>query len=321
MGERVKERVTAEPHVTAMAINTDFMVGTASWTDPTLVKTDLFYPKSLKTAEERLRFYASNFNTVEVDSSYYTLLGENTAMAWVARTPPGFMFNIKAFALLTQHPAEVARLPVALKELLSEKEKSQQRLVRPSRQALDLAFAMFWSSIAPLREAEKLGMLLFQFPPYFVRKSANFGYIEVLRGRLPQATLAIEFRHPSWVVEGQARRETMEFLRRNELCYVSVDCPQGPSIVPSFLEATASQMYVRFHGRNRETWFKKGITAAERFKYLYAERELEEQAERLRSVDGVERAYVIFNNCYSNFGVMNATTMAQILARLGRKDT
>jgi uncharacterized protein YecE (DUF72 family) len=302
-----------------MATDTVFMVGTASWTDPTLVKSDLFYPKPLKTAEERLRFYASHFNTVEVDSSYYTLLGEKTAKAWAARTPPGFVFNIKAFALLTQHPAEVARLPVAVKELLSEKEKAQQRLSRPSPQVLDLAFDMFWSSLGPLREAEKLGMLLFQFPPYFVSKSANFDYLAALRERLPQAGLAIEFRHPSWVAEGPARRETMEFLRRNTLCYVSVDCPQGPSIVPSFLEATTEQMYVRFHGRNRETWFKKNISAAERFKYLYAERELQEQAKRLRAVANVERTYVIFNNCYSNFGIMNATTMAQILARPPRK--
>lgn len=305
--------------VIAMATNTVFMVGTASWTDPTLVKSDLFYPRSLKTAEERLRFYASHFNTVEVDSSYYALLGEKTAEAWAARTPSGFVFNIKAFALLTQHPAEVARLPVAVKELMSEKEKQQPRLNRPSPQVLERAFDMFWSSLEPLKKAEKLGMLLFQFPPYFVRKSANFDYLAALRARLPQADLAIEFRHPSWVAEGQPRRETMEFLHRNGLSYVSVDCPQGPSIVPSFLEATTAQMYVRFHGRNRETWFKKNITAAERFKYLYAERELEEQAARLQGAANVERAYVIFNNCYSNFGVMNATTMAQILTRPPRK--
>jgi uncharacterized protein YecE (DUF72 family) len=302
-----------------MAASISFMAGTASWTDPTLVKSDLFYPPSLKTAEERLRFYAGHFNTVEVDSSYYTLLAEKTAKAWVERTPPGFMFNLKAFALLTQHPAETARLPVALKQLLNDQEKGLARINRPSAQVLDLAFEMFWSAAAPLREAGKLGMLLFQFPPYFVCKSANFDYLAGLRERLPQATLAIEFRHPSWVLEGQRRQETMEFLRRNELCYVSVDCPQGPSIMPSFLEATAAQMYVRFHGRNRETWFKKGITAAERFKYLYSERELEEHAERLKRMSGVQRAYVIFNNCYSNFGVMNATTMAQILSRPPRR--
>jgi len=302
-----------------MVTDTAFLVGTASWTDPTLVKTDLFYPKSLRTAEERLRFYSSQFNTVEVDASYYTLLAEKTAAAWVERTPAGFMFNIKAFAMLTQHPAEVPRLPIALKELLSEKEKSQRRLTRPSAQLVDLAFDMFWSSLAPLKQAHKLGMLLFQFPPYFVRKSASLDYLAGLRERLPDADLAIEFRHPSWVAEGEARRETLEFLRRHELCYVSVDCPQGPSIVPSFFAATTPEMYVRFHGRNRENWFKKNISAAERFKYLYAERELDEQAERLKSVAGVRRAYVMFNNCYSNFGVMNATTMAQILARAPRE--
>ena len=179
-----------------MATDTAFLVGTASWTDPTLVKTDLFYPKSLRTAEERLRFYSSHFNTVEVDASYYTLLAEKTAAAWVDRTPAGFMFNIKAFAMLTQHPAEVPRLPIALKELLSEKEKSQRRLTRPSAQLVNLAFDMFWSSLAPLKQAHKLGMLLFQFPPYFVRKSASLDYLAGLRERLPDADLAIEFRHP-----------------------------------------------------------------------------------------------------------------------------
>lgn len=302
-----------------MAANTQYLVGTASWTDPTLVKSDLFYPPSLKTAEDRLRFYASHFNTVEVDSSYYTLLGEKTATAWVSRTPSEFIFNIKAFAMLTQHPAETARLPNALKEMLTEEEKSRRSITRPSGPVLDRAFEMFWSALDPLKQADKLGMLLFQFPPYFICKATNFDYLAALRERLPQARLAVEFRHPSWVAEGQRRRDTMEFLRRHELCYVSVDCPQGPSIMPSFLEATAAQMYIRFHGRNRETWFKKGISAAERFKYLYSERELDEQAERLARIPDVERAYVIFNNCYSNFGVMNATTMAQILGRPARR--
>lgn len=90
---------------------TEFLVGTASWTDPTLVQSNLFYPAHLKTAEDRLRFYASHFNTVEVDSSYYALPSECNAELWRERTPPGFVFNVKAFAWLTQHPAETTRLP------------------------------------------------------------------------------------------------------------------------------------------------------------------------------------------------------------------
>ena len=70
---------------------------------------------------------------------------------------------------------------------------------------------------------------------------------------------------------------------------------------------------MRFHGRGRENWYKRDGGAAERFKYLYAEAELAPWAERLKSLTGVRRASVIFNNCYSNFGVMNAATMAQML--------
>jgi hypothetical protein len=80
---------------------TEFLVGTASWTDPTLVKSGTFYPPSAKTAEDRLRFYAEQFKTVEVDSTYYALPAERNAKLWAERTPDGFVFNIKPFALMT----------------------------------------------------------------------------------------------------------------------------------------------------------------------------------------------------------------------------
>lgn len=83
----------------------EFRVGTASWTDPTLVKSDLFYPPSVRIAEDRLRFYAERFSTVEVDSTYYALPAERNAELWAERTPVDFLFNVKAYALMTQHPA------------------------------------------------------------------------------------------------------------------------------------------------------------------------------------------------------------------------
>src|SRR5205807_8716444 len=128
----------------------EYRIGTASRTDPTLVKSDVFYPPSLRTAEDRLRFYADQFNTVEVDASYYTLLSEKNSRLWAERTPPGFIFNIKAFAMLTQHAAEVSRLPLNLKEMLSEKERAEPRIRYPSKEMLDLAFSMFHSSLTPL---------------------------------------------------------------------------------------------------------------------------------------------------------------------------
>ena len=287
-----------------------FLVGTASWTDPTLVKSDTFYPRALKTAEERLRFYAAQFNTVEVDATYYALVSERNAGLWAERTPPGFVFNIKAFAMLTQHPVDTARLPAALKSLLPADERAAPRLRHPPPRALEMAFGMFWSALEPLRASGKLGHLLFQFPPYFTARASNLDYIAGLKARMPGAAIAIEFRHNSWF-DGAQKAETMRFLERHGLTFVSIDTP--PKTVEPVFAVTGAEAYVRFHGRNRENWYKRDGGAAERFKYLYAEAELAEWADRLKALGGVRRASVIFNNCYSNFGVMNAATMAQML--------
>ena len=185
-----------------------FLVGTASWTDPTLVKSDSFYPLSMKTAEDRLKFYAAQFNTVEVDSSYYVLIAEKTAQLWADRTPPEFIFNVKAFSLLTQHAAEVSRLPLQIKELLTENESSQRQLKRPSPAVLELAFQMFWSSLTPLRNAQKLGMLLFQFPPYFIFSTRNIDYLAKLPALMPEARIATTTSPGPGVGSGNSRSAT-----------------------------------------------------------------------------------------------------------------
>ena len=92
--------------------------GACSWTDRTLIDSSAFYPETVKTAADRLSFYASVFPIVEVDATYYALPSERNAHLWVERTPPGFVFNIKAFGLFTHHPVVVDRLPAAVKELL-----------------------------------------------------------------------------------------------------------------------------------------------------------------------------------------------------------
>ena len=156
-----------------MSDTIEFRVGTASWTDPTLVNSDLFYPPSVCRAEERLRFYAEQFNTVEVDSTYYALPAERNARLWTERTPDRFIFNIKPFALMTQHPAEMSRLPKQLLEMVPSEERSNRQLMRPSKEVVDMAFQMYWSAMTRMREAGKLGMLAFQFPPYIVAKESG----------------------------------------------------------------------------------------------------------------------------------------------------
>ena len=289
-----------------------FHVGTASWTDPSLIASAAFYPPDVKTAEDRLRFYAEQFDTVEVDSTYYALPSERNAQLWAERTPPAFTFHLKAFALLTTHGADTTRLPKAIKARLSAAELANPRLTKVSAPVRDLAFQMFTSALEPLRQAGKLGWLVFQFPPWFTATRGNARYIEECRQRLPRDRLAIEFRHLSWLAD-ERRERTLDFLRTQQLAYVIVDEPQVRNAVPPVCATTADEAYVRFHGPNQEAWVKKGISAAERYRYLYSERELANWAGRLRGLTGARAVHVIFNNCYANFGVMNATTMKQIL--------
>ena len=82
----------------------NILIGTSSWTDPTLIKDGHFYPKEARSAEARLRYYAVQFPFVEVDSTYYFPPSERNSVLWIERTPKDFTFNVKAYSLLTNHP-------------------------------------------------------------------------------------------------------------------------------------------------------------------------------------------------------------------------
>lgn len=287
-----------------------YRVGTASWTDPTLLRAG-FYPATTKTAEARLRFYAEHFDTVEVDSTYYALPSERNATLWAQRTPDSFRFNIKAFALLTGHPAETRAFPTVLKELLPPESRREARVSHPPMEVLDLCFEMFRTALQPLRDAGKLGCILFQFPPWFTALPKNEAYIDLCGRRLPEDHLAIEFRHASWF-DGRTSR-TLDFLRQQHLALVCIDAPPAPSIARPPWTATAEVAYVRLHGRNRRAWFQHEGSAAQRFKYLYSDDELLACAAQVRQLRDASVVHVVFNNCYADYGVRNALTMQRLL--------
>ena len=95
-------------------------VGTASWTDPSLIQCKRFYPPGCSSAEGRLRYYAGKFPLVEVDSSYYALPSARNAHAWVERTPADFAFNLKAFRLFTGHQTPAKALPKDVQQALAK---------------------------------------------------------------------------------------------------------------------------------------------------------------------------------------------------------
>jgi uncharacterized protein YecE (DUF72 family) len=293
--------------------------GTASWTDPTMTKPGVFYPKGLDTAEERLRFYASQFPVVEVDATYYALPNKRTAETWVERTPKDFVFDIKAHALMTGQPTEVTRLPKAIKEELPRELTEKKRIYRKDMPAelLDAVYKQFREALEPLIDAGKLGAVFVQFPKWVFPSNEARDLILETRRRL-ELPIAVEFRHGSWFNEKNAER-TIRFLQDNKIPYVAVDEPQGfkSSVPPVVFPTTGDLAVFRFHGRNQENWEKTGITPAERFRYLYDEDELADWTPKIAGVaKTTKQTHVVYNNCFSNYGTTNAREAARLLAEM-----
>jgi uncharacterized protein YecE (DUF72 family) len=291
-------------------------IGTCSWTDPSLIRAGSFYPESARTAEARLAYYSTQFDVVEVDSSYYSMPSRRNALLWAERTPPEFVFDVKAFRLFTQHLTQPESLPAdirgALPAGLAAKERFYARELPGD--LLQHLWARFEDALMPLDSAGKLGVVLFQYPPWFLPGVAQLDYILGCKERLPSYSLAVEFRNNRWLSE-QNRDGTLGFLRQNGLSFVCVDEPQGfASSVPPTAEVTAGISVVRFHGLKTETWEKKNVSPAERFDYYYTDGELAPWAARIADCSlAASEVHVLFNTNNGDQGIVNARLMASLL--------
>jgi uncharacterized protein YecE (DUF72 family) len=279
---------------------------------------EAWYPPDVTTPAARLRYYASRFDTVEADAPFYAIPDRRVVENWAKRTPPGFVFHVKAFGMMTQHAVDERALHPELREYPHEVERG--RVKRPSQEMVDLAFDLFLEAIEPLEEAGKLGGILMQFPPFFTALDEamleeNLAYLDYARGRLGKRRMLVEFRHPSWVDDSRVR-DTLKFLGDRDMTYVAVDAPQFPTrtTMPPLVAATTSVGYVRLHGRNRDTYFARNVSAADRFDYRDTADELEEWAPKVRQLaEGTDVTYVMFNNCKYDYAPRNARELAEIL--------
>lgn len=295
-------------------------VGTCSWTDKTMAEA--WYPPEAHGAEARLRYYAQRFDTVEADSPFYAIPDPSVAANWAKRTPPGFVFHVKAFGLMTQHSVEARMLHPELRDIDHEV-SDRGRVRRPSVAMVDRSFELFRQFVRPLEQSGKLGGVLMQFPPHFSaddmhQRDENLGYIEYAQERLDGLPMLVEFRNPSWVSEKNLI-PTLAFLADREIAFVSVDAPQFPgrSTMPPVTAATAPWGYVRLHGRNRAAYFGTHRSAADRFDYLYSLDELAEWAPRVRDLASeADTTWVMFNNCKYDYAPRNAREMVEILGDL-----
>jgi len=244
-------------------------IGTSGWVYGHWEK--IFYPEDLP-AKDKLKYFSQHFQTAEVNYSFYRLPRPSTYQKWFKQTPKDFVFAVKASRFITH----IKRL------------KAVQR-----------AWKIFLKNALFLKE--KLGPILFQFPPSFQATEKNIKRLEkflrtVLGGASkdsPQKRLAFEFRHPSW-----AKKKIYDLLKKYKAAWVIADSPNYPKAEVS----TADFVYIRMHG------------SQVLFGSKYTKKELTDLAQLIKKYLRQKKdIYVYFNNDFHGYAIENAKELIKIL--------
>jgi len=271
-----------------MSEKTGICIGTSGWSYPKGEGTwkGYFYPKG-KINE--LEYYSQFFNTVEVNSSFYRPPNPEYALNWARRVPDDFLFTIKLWQKFT-HPRMY--------------EEATGREASVSLDDVDL----FKRSLEPLAKAEKLGALLAQFPPSFKNDSFGRQILDAINRAFGKYRLAVELRHKSWSDDPY----TADFLTECGICWVQIDEPKFSSSVAKEIPITCDMAYFRYHGRNKENWWKGDNET--RYKYLYSSDEIKELANGIKSKkEEAKLLFAQFNNHWQGYAPRNAVDLKKAL--------
>jgi uncharacterized protein YecE (DUF72 family) len=242
------------------------------------------YPSRRPKDFHEVRYLAEFFDTIEINTSFYQPLRPDHAELWLNRVAanPAFVFTAKLWQKFTHDPSATME---------------DERAVR--------------AGFDVLRNAEKLGAILLQFPFSFHRSTETLIYLTAVLERFADYPLVVELRHSSWQIS-----ETFDLLRDRRVGFCNIDQPIiGHSVEPSAV-ATSSVGYVRLHGRRYDTWFSDdpATPAHERYNYLYSTEELNPWVDRIHVLsEHTRNTYVITNNHYQGKAVVNALELLSIL--------
>jgi len=239
-----------------------------------------FYPGNLSPSQ-MLAYYSSHFDALELNVSYYTIPAQSSFAAMGSRVPGDFRFMVKVHREVTHnrnHPHE-----------------SMRQLIHNTQ---------------PLAGQGRLAGFLAQFPFGFRNNFNNRRYLSNLKEMCEDIPLFIEFRHVSWAHPAVAR-----YLSETGLGYVNVDEPDLKDLMPPQSLVTNGTAYIRFHGRNRESWWTG--QGAQRYDYLYSEKELEAWLIQIKDIlKKADRAYVFFNNHPGGKAPKNAMWLKKMVKKM-----
>ncbi|OGS44533.1 MAG: hypothetical protein A2539_01395 [Elusimicrobia bacterium RIFOXYD2_FULL_34_15] len=250
----------------------------------------VIYPKTLQP-KDILLYYQEDlgFDCVEINATYYTLLSDKSFVGMEKKTNPGFEFVVKGYKGFTHDPFDTR---------LAEKKPNMEKALEDMEK--------FNYSVQPLKEKNKLGAILLQFPVFFYPTDENKEYITICKDKFQNIPLIIEFRNHDW-----AKTEIFDFLKQNNLGFCIVDEPKLPRLMPFINEVTSDTGYFRLHGRN-PNWFN--VSIQERYDYLYSDKELKSFIPEIEKMTKkTKKTYAMFNNCHAGSAARNALSLKKLL--------
>jgi len=238
-----------------------------------------FYPERLPQSRW-LEYYASEFDTCELNYTFYRLPTAEQLRRMCERVPEGFHFSLKAYRGITHE-----------------------------REDLDGSIGRLREALEPLKEEGKLGALVFQFPFSFRPGREAVGLLEQCSRSFSEVPAVVEFRNDAWM-----REQAFDLLRQLGLGFCCVDMPELPGLPPPVAVATSRVVgYVRLHGRNARKWWRHEH-AWERYDYTYSAEELMDWVPKIRALEeATENTYVYANNHWQGQSVDTARQLRLLL--------
>ncbi|MHB1275843.1 MAG: DUF72 domain-containing protein [Candidatus Humimicrobiaceae bacterium] len=254
----------------------DFFIGTSGYSYKDWEGG--FYPEGIG-ASKYLEFYSKYFKTVEINSTYYCLPNPYMFFNILKKVPDNFLFSCKAHSSMTHE-----------------------------RNADEDTYNNFLKSINILKDADRLGAVLFQFPYSFYFNNENLDYIGKIKNKFPEIEIVCEFRNSEWL-----NKKVFIFLEKQNIGFCNVDEPSLPKLLPPTNISTSETFYLRFHGRNKQKWWKSD-EAFERYDYMYKQEELEEWVHKIKDASAkVKKSLIYFNNHYKAKAVKSARMLMNML--------
>ena len=266
--------MTAELHIGTSGYSFPHWVGTAN-------------PEGTRQAE-MLQTYARDFDTVEINFTYYRDPTPEMFEGMLRKVGSDFEFVVKAPKGMTH-----------------------------DRDAMPIVTPAFITSLQPLIDAGQLGGVLLQFPQSFHLNNETLDHLKRVADVFVAQDIeaSIEFRHKEWTSD-----RVYQLLEKLQLGFVNVDLPHIGVLPEPTNILTNDIAYYRLHGRNKAAWYNPA-TGSHRYDYLYSDAELEEWAERIEgSLDSAKKTYVFGNNCHKGSSFVNALQLKQRFKQEVRSD-